>query len=125
MRPSIKTIDTVSGHTILIDTALAKSKDVLIVAIGSTGNFSSKILSESHVAAFTTEQAGELLMGAEEILEVLKRNEFVTENGVILVRARSEQELRFVPGLLEFCVVGELQLDHVLSLLLATKPEIK
>ncbi|CZR62493.1 uncharacterized protein PAC_12390 [Phialocephala subalpina] len=127
MRPSIKTVETSDGQTIVLDPTLAKSKDVLITAIGSAGNFSSKILSESHLAAFTTGQFGRPVVSASEIAKILKENGFPTENGLIVVRSSLKQDLEVQAEskVLEFAVVGELKLDHILSLLFATKPEVK
>ncbi|KAE8444002.1 hypothetical protein EG329_001131 [Mollisiaceae sp. DMI_Dod_QoI] len=127
MRPSIKTVETSNGQTIVVDPSLSDSKDVLIAAIGSVGNFSSKILSESHLVAFTTEHFGRPVVSAEEIAKTLKNEGFPTENGLIVVRSSSKQDLEARPEskVLEFAVVGELKLDHILSLLLATRPEVK
>ena len=125
MRPSLKAVETAGGQTILVDTTLAKSKDVLTAAIGSAGNLSSKILSESHLAAFTTEQYESTAILAEDIAETLKNSGFPTENGVIVIRAGSKEDLRVSQGVAELSVDGELTLDHILSLLLATKPEVK
>jgi dihydroxyacetone kinase len=125
MRPSIKAVETASGQTVVVDTALANSKDVLIAAIGNAGNFSSKILSESHLAAFTIEQYGRQAISAEEIAETLQKSGFPTENGVVVVRVGSKEDLRVAHFVVELSVDGELKLDHILSLLLATKPEVK
>lgn len=125
IRPSIKTIEAVNGQVVAVDTALANSKNVLIAAVGSVGNFSSKILSESHLAAFTTEQNGKPAMSGGEIAKVLKDASFPVENGVVVVRAALRQDLTKSEGVAELSVSGELKLDHMLSLLLATKPEVK
>jgi len=125
MRPSIKTLDTSTGHTVVVDTALARSKEVLFAAIGTVGNFSSKILSESHLSAFTTEQPGKSTLSADQIQMILKDNGFPIQNGVVVVRSSSIQNLKTSRGTVELSVEGELRLDHVLSLLSAMKPEIK
>jgi hypothetical protein len=125
IRPSIKAVETASGQTLLVDTALANSRDVLVAAIGSAGNLSSKILSESHLAAFTTEQCESPAILAEEITETLRNSGLPTENGVVILRAGSREDLRVAQGVAELSVVGELTLDHILSILLATKPEVK
>jgi hypothetical protein len=125
MRPSIEAVETASGHSVVVDTALAKSKDVLLAAVGSAGSFSSKILSESHLAAFTTVQYGKQNISADEIRTVLKDSGFPINNGIIVVRSSSTQDLKAPPGIADLSVEGELKLDHVLSLLSATKPEIK
>ena len=124
MRPSIKVVETTRGQTVVIDTTLANGKDVLIAAVGSIGNFSSKILRESHLAAFTVEQS-EKNVSAQEMAEALKDSGFPVENGVVVIRAGQKQSLSSASGILEFTVDGELKLDHALSLLLAAKPKVK
>jgi dihydroxyacetone kinase len=121
MRPSIKAIETSSGHTLVVDTAHANTKNALIVAIVSGGNFSSKILSESNLAAFSTEQS----ILAETILKTLKDSGFFVENGVVVVKAAAKQGLRKFPGGVEVGVLRELQVDHVLSLLAAANADTK
>ncbi|PMD50370.1 Dak phosphatase [Hyaloscypha bicolor E] len=125
MRPSIKVIETTNEQTVVVDTALAGSKNVLIAAIGSVGNFSSKMLSESHLAAFTTERPGNPTISAEELQTILKDNGFPTQNGVVVLRSSTNQKLRTSRGIVEFSVEGEVRFDHVLSLLSAMKPDIK
>ncbi|KAG4430441.1 hypothetical protein IFR05_014067, partial [Cadophora sp. M221] len=122
MRPSIKVVETASGQTVVIDTALANSKDLLIAAVASIGNISSKILSESHLAAFTIEGDG-TAVSAKELVKALKDSGFPVENGVVVLRTGTKQEFIRVSGVLELVVDGELKLDHVLSLLLAAEPE--
>jgi hypothetical protein len=97
----------------------------LITTVGSVGNFSSKILSESHLAAFTTEQPGNQSTSAEQIQMILKDNGFPIQNGVVVVRLSTKQHLRTSRGIVELSVKSELQLDHILLLLSAIKPEIK
>ena len=124
MRPSIKAVETSNGHAVIVDTALVSSKDVLLAAVGSVGNFSSKILSESHLAAFTVEQSEGSGVTGKEIASILQENGFATERGLVVVRAGSKQSLNVGDGLLELVIVGELQVDHVLSLLTAVEPEV-
>ncbi|KUJ16841.1 Dak phosphatase [Mollisia scopiformis] len=128
MRPSVRAIDISNGQTVVIDTSLVKSKDVLIAAIGSLGAFSSKILSESHLATFTSESTGKTITSAEDISKVLKENGFTTENGLVVVRSTSKKldlEFRAESKVLEVAVIEELELDHILSLLSATQPKVK
>jgi hypothetical protein len=125
MRPSTKSIEISNGQTIIVDTALAGSKDVLIAAIGSIGNFSSRILSDSHLAAFTTELAATPTISTEEIQIVLKDNGFPVQNGLLVVRSTTKQNLRVLRGAVELSVDGELKFDHVLSLIAAIKQDIK
>lgn len=124
MRPSVKTAGNVNSQ-VVIDTALVKSKNVLVATIGSVGNFSSKILSKSHVAAFTSQPFGRGDTSAEDISRVLNENGFPIENGVVVLRGGSKQDLRVNPRLVEIAVVGELKFDHILSLLASVKPETK
>ena len=125
MRPSIKTVETSTGQTVVVDTALEYSKNVLLAAIGNVGNFSSKILSESHLSAFTTEQPGKSTLSAVQIQTILKDNGFPIQNGVVIVRSSSKQILKTSRNIIELSVEGELQLDHILSLLSAMRPELK
>lgn len=126
IRPSVKAVELASGQTVIIDTALAHSKNVLIAAIGSAGNLSSRILSDSHLSAFTTQQGEKPGASAEEIASLLNENGFPIENGLVLVRTGSQQTLRVVSErAVEATVVGELRLDHILSLLLSSNGETK
>ncbi|KAH8659075.1 dhal domain-containing protein [Tricladium varicosporioides] len=125
MRPSIKSIDIGNGSSIVVDTALSKSKIVLVVAIVTIGNFSSKILSESHLAAFATDNFGKETISVEKIAEVLKSNGFPTNNGVVVIRAAAKQDLKVNEKVLEIAVVGEVKLDHILSLLASVSEETK
>ena len=126
IRPSVKTVEASNGHTlVVIDTALTGSKNALFTAIGTVGRFSSTILSESHLAAFATEQTSQSIISAEEIQTILKHNGFPIHNGVVVVRSGSKQNLRTSHKVIELSLEGELKLNHVLSLLSAIKPEIK
>jgi len=126
IRPSIKTVELASGHVVAVDTSLTKSKDVLLVTVGSAGNFSSKILSQSHLALFTTENAGAHSISLKEVVKFLRKSEFPVENGVVVVRSSLILGLRAVSErAIDVSVVGELNLDHVLSLLSASNAETK
>jgi hypothetical protein len=126
MRPSIRAIETAAGQVVVVDTSLANSRNVLVAAVGSVGKVSRTILSESHLAAFTTAPVGIPGATVEEIAVVLKDAGFPVEHGVVVVRAASQQQhLSRVGGVAELVVSGELQQDHVVSLLSAAKPDIK
>ena len=126
IRPSVKTVEASNGQALVfIDTALTGSKNVLFTTVGTVGKFPSKILSESHLAAFTTEQSGQSNISAEEIQTILKDNGFPIHNGVVVVRSGSKQNLRTSHKVVELSLQGELKFNHVLSLLSAMKPEIK
>ncbi|CZT49048.1 uncharacterized protein RSE6_09830 [Rhynchosporium secalis] len=124
MRPSIKVVGITNGQTVMIDTALAKSKDVLITSVVRVGNFSSKILSESHLAAFVVEQ-DEDAVSAGDLTKTLSDSGFPIENGVVVIRVGNNQDLKNSSGVLELMVEGELKVDHALSLLSAAKPDVR
>lgn len=128
MRPSIEVISTPSGHPILIDTALASSKNVLIAVIGRPGTLSSTILSDSHIAAFSIESFGLQHAKADTVLasdvvRVLTEGGFSTASGVVVVRAARSTEVREFEGGLEIDLDNKTKLDHVLSLLGAVSLE--
>jgi dihydroxyacetone kinase len=126
IRPSVKSVDLSNGHTVIVDTTLAKSKDVLLAAVGSTGNFSSKILSESHLSLFTTEEAGKQDVSTEDILKFLSESGYPVRNGLVVVKTGAKQDLRVVSErVVEVSVVRELKLDHLLSLLSAANLQTK
>jgi hypothetical protein len=118
IRPSVKAIELPGGQTLVVDTALVNSKDVLIAVVGRIGSLSNRILSDS-LAAFAI-ASDESTVTAGEIEKLLHESGFPTENGVVVVRTGSEQNLRQASDkAVEVTVAGELKLDHVLSLLLS------
>lgn len=129
IRPSTKAVSIGNGRTVVVDTALAKanSNNVLVVAIVPAGNFSDRILRESHIAAFATEKLRDETISSEDIAKVLKENGFPTGNGVVVIKAGSQESLEANPntGVLNVRVQGELELDHIISLLGAVKQETK
>ncbi|KAG9231403.1 dhal domain-containing protein [Amylocarpus encephaloides] len=125
IRPSAKAIDLGRDRSLVVDTALAKSKNVLIAAIGSVGNFSSKILGESHLAAIAAEPFGIVSISAKEIAIALKENGLPVENGVLVLRASTKQDIKVEAGIMEVSLIGELKLDHILSLLVTIHEDIK
>lgn len=121
MRPSITASETSTGQFLMVDTSQAKSKGFCVAAIVSTGNISSRILAESQVAAFTVEQAGKENISANEISKTLQENGFDTDKGVLMLKTASKRDLRLSgKRVMEVEVIGELELDHVLSLLSAS-----
>lgn len=125
LRPSLKAVETTSGQTIIIDRALASTKNTLIAVVGYVGNLSSKILSGSHLAAFNAEQLGKQSVTVEDVVKVLKDEGFSVESGVVVLNPGLKQNFRPFPGGVEVAVVGELNFDHVLSLLAAFNAETK
>lgn len=125
IRPSVKAVDLPTGQTVVVDTALVKSKDVLIAVIGRLGHLSNRILSDS-LAAFSIAQDEELAAKAEEIEKLLHQSGFNSQGGIVVVRTGSKQGLMQVSdNAVEVTVPGELKLDHILSLLLSSNKETK
>ena len=118
IRPTVKAVQTPKGQSILIDEALAKSKYVRIAAVGSQGNFSSKLLDERNVTAIVTERSGGGILTAQDIQHAIYNNGISTEQGVVVVRSGKQRRVE-VHGsdLVEVQTEEELQLDHVLHLL--------
>jgi hypothetical protein len=127
MRPSTKIVESSNSQIMVIDTALSNSTDILIAAVASKGNYSNKILSESSLAAFTVEKVETPVISAEEFATILKENGFPVQDGLVVVRSGMKQEVKVKTEsqVLEVSVQGEVGLHHVLSLLSATKPEVK
>lgn len=118
IRPTVKAVQTPKGQSILVDEALAKSKYVRIAAVGSSGNFSSKLLDERNVTAIVTERAGGGLLTAQDIQHAIYSNGISTEQGVVVVRSGKQRRVE-VHGsdLVEVQTEEELQFDHILHLL--------
>lgn len=126
IRPSIKTAELSNGHTVIVDTSLSTSKKVLLAAVANVGNFSSKILSDSHLSLFTTEQSGKQSLSAEGIYRFLRESGYPTENGLVVLRSASKTEVRAVTErVVEVSVVGELKLNHALALLSDSNTDTK
>jgi hypothetical protein len=125
IRPSVKVLDIQNSQTLVVDTKLADSKNVLVAVIGTAGNFPSKLLSDQHVAAFAIEPFGPESISAKEVVLALKDEGFPTENGTVLLRASTKQNLIVSSDVVEVSVIGELKLDHILSLLTVIEPEVK
>jgi hypothetical protein len=118
IRPTVKQVQTAKGQHILVDQALAKGKYVNIAAIGSLGNFSSKLLDEKNVTAVVTEQAGAGVLTIQDIKHALQSVGAAEERGLVVVRAGKSRNVQ-VHGsdVIEVEAVGELELDHLLHLL--------
>ena len=124
MRPSVREVQTPSGNSIIIDTALASSKNVLVAAIGSAGQFSSKVLSESHLAAFSAgPEVGSI--SASDVLKVMEDSGFPIENGVVIVKEASKKNLKVFDNNVVVEVEEQATLDHVISLLSSVNTETK
>lgn len=118
IRPSVKAVRSAKGQEILIDEALAKSKYVHIAAVGSLGNFSSKLLDDRNVTAIVTEQAGAKSLTAQEIRHAMHSAGAGKEQGVVIVRAGKKRRVELHGSdIVEVESGGELELDHILHLL--------
>lgn len=131
IRPSLRSFTNEIGQPILVDTASSKSPNVHIAAIGNAGNLSSKILSGPGVTAFATQPFGkESDLTAEDVIKAMRSGGVEIEKGLVILRVSNGQQmnshvLNQHVSYLELFVRGESKMDHVLSLLLAAKPEIR
>jgi len=118
IRPSVKQVQTAKGQHILVDQALARGKYVNVAAIGSLGNFSSKLLDEKNVTAVVTEKAGAGLLTIQDIKHALQSVGAAEERGLVVVRAGKGRNVQVHSSdVIEVEAVGELELDHLLHLL--------
>jgi hypothetical protein len=118
IRPTVKAVQTPKGQSILVDEAHAKSKYVRVAAVGSVGNFSSKLLDERNVCAIVAERSGGGLLTAGDIQHAIYSSGIGEHQGVVVVRSGQQRRVE-VHGsdLVEVQTEGELQQDHVLHLL--------
>lgn len=121
LRPNVKAVQTSKGHNILVNEPLAKSNHVRVAAIGSSGNFSSKLLDDRNVAAIVTEKSGAGLLTASDVHYEL-RTKLGDHQGVVVVKAGKQGKVD-VHGsdFVEVETESELQQDHVLHLLCNAK----
>lgn len=118
VRPSVKSITTSKGQNILVDTALASSKFVHIIAVCNPGSLSSKLLDEKHITAIVTEKSGAGILTAPDLPHALQSAGIEVSQGIVVVRAGKKRELHsHTPDVIEVETEGELEADHVLHLL--------
>lgn len=111
-------VSTSKGQTILLDRALNSSPYIQIVAIGRSGNFSSKFLSDRHIAAIVTETSGAGILTAQDLKHTLEQNGTQVGQGLVVLRAGKETKVSGPDdGVVEVETEGELVFDHLLSLL--------
>lgn len=126
IRPSVKTVQTAKGQTILVDQAQADSNHVRIAAVGTLGNFSSKLLSDKHVTAVVTEQRGAGLLTAKDIAHAIQTSGHANFPGLVVVRSGRKRRVGVHEAdLVEAEVNGDLELDHVLHMLGAASESTK
>lgn len=118
IRPSVKEITTTKGQKILVDTALASSKFVHIIAFANPGSLSSKILDEKHITAIVTETSGAGILTAPDLPHALQSAGIEVTQGVVAVRADKKREIiNHAPGVIEVITEGDLECDHLLHVL--------
>lgn len=118
IRPSVKAVTTTKGQKILVDTALASSKFVHIVAFGKPGSLSSKLLDDKHITAIVTETTGAGILTAPDLPHVLQTAGIEVAQGIVVVKAGKKRGIQsHTPDVLEITTEGELECDHVLHLL--------
>lgn len=126
IRPSVKSVKSTREQSVLVDTSSANNENVRIAAIGSLGNFSSKLLSEKGVSAIIIEKTGNVGLGAGEIGQVLTANGVTLPNGLVVLRVTGGRKMDMHGAdTVEVGLREELELDHVLSLLRAMNKELK
>lgn len=119
IRPSLKTVRTPEGQDLVVNTARAAGNHVDIIAIGTGGNLSSKVLDSKHVTAIIiTQDMGASAIRAADLPRVLESAGIQCPRGVVVVRAGKQRRLDVHQSdVLEFQTNGELEQDHVLQLL--------
>lgn len=118
IRPSLKTVRTHKGQNIVVDTVKSESKYVHIIAVGTSGNFSSKLLDDKHVTAIVTQETGAGVLHATDLPHTLQSAGIDISHGVVVVRAGKQRKIHaHQPDVLEIETDGELEQDHILQLL--------
>ncbi|KAK4960045.1 hypothetical protein LTR10_002934 [Elasticomyces elasticus] len=117
IRPTVKAVQNANGFHILIDSALLKSKTVLIAAVGRSGAFSSKVLDDQDVVAIAIEHDG-VEVTAQDVQQLLQAESEVKSQGIVVARVGRQRKVeQHSDGLVEVHTGSELELDHVLHLL--------
>lgn len=118
IRPTVKPVQTAKGQHILVDSNQAKSKFVHIAAVGSLGNFSSKLLDDRNVTAVVTQQSGAGILTAQDIQYTINQAGAGDQQSTVVVRCGKKRRVE-VHGsdIIEVEADGELELDHILHLL--------
>lgn len=121
IRPNFKAARTSKGHNTLVNEASTGSKTVRIAAVGSAGNFSSKLLDDRNIAAIVTETSESDTLTADAIKQELQTR-FGSEQGIVVVRRGKKGSVK-ISGeeLVEVETESELQQDHILHLLCHAK----
>lgn len=122
----MKSVETSQGASIIVDSALAKSKNVAIVAVANAGNFSSKVLDERNVTAIVNQESGKKVISVEEIQNALTSAGISNDQGTVIVRSGKQRRVQsHGSNALEVVANGDLEADHVLHLLGHAKDECR
>ncbi|KAK5138189.1 hypothetical protein LTR08_004884 [Meristemomyces frigidus] len=117
IRPTVQIVRTPQGQAVLVDQALVKTRSVHVAAVGTLGNFSSKLLDDRNVTAVATEQPGTGKFTAQDIQAAIQ-TAGATKPSVVVVWASKGRNVE-VHGQ-DLVVVesqSELEQDHILHLL--------
>ena len=117
IRPDVKAVQTSKGHSILVNEAATKSKYVRIAAVVKAGNFSSKLLDDSNVAAIVSESPGASDLSARDIQQEIESKSGEGQALVVVRKGTDSHAIVHSESLIEVVTSSELQQDHVLHLL--------
>jgi hypothetical protein len=119
VRRSIKHVQTSKGHQLLINQSIIDSKFCNTVAVTTPGNFSSKLLDGSKVAAIVTEEPGKEGLTARDIKDALQEFGATEHQALVVVRSGKSRNLKASAedNSIDVEVNGELEYDHLLFLL--------
>ncbi|KAL2356558.1 dhal domain-containing protein [Cryomyces antarcticus] len=108
---------TPKGQVVLLDEALSKNKYACIAAVGTPGNFSSKLLSDKHIAAIVTEKTGAGILTAQDIAYAINSSGHPIESLIVVRCANRRHSQVHDMHVVEVELNGELEFNHVLTLL--------
>jgi hypothetical protein len=119
VRRSVKHVQTSKGHQLLINQSIIDSKFCSTVAVTTPGNFSSKLLDGSKVAAIVTEEPGKEGLTARDIKHALIEFGATEHQALVVVRSGKSRNLKasVEDNSIDVEVNGELEYDHLLFLL--------
>jgi hypothetical protein len=119
IRRSVNQVQTSKGHQILINQSIIDSKFCNTVAVATPGNFSSKLLDGSKVAAIVTEEPGKEGLAARDIKHALQEFGATEHQALVVVRSGKRRNLKasVEDNSIDVEVNGELDYDHLLFLL--------
>jgi hypothetical protein len=119
VRRSVKQVQTSKGQQLLINQSIIDSKFCSTVAVTTPGNFSSKLLDGSRVAAIVTEEPGKEGLTARDIKHALQEFGATEHQALVVVRSGKRRNLKasVEDNSIDVEVNGELEYDHLLFVL--------